>query len=134
MTEDEREAFEADLTVFVEWFAIQINRFIKGDIADIAKFPGRVLEDKEEYNRDCVLRSGEEHPADLRDAIAEMPLMRLRGKSLLQIIARYLNAIGRPARHQPKALLEFGAAANGENYRRVRSWIERSLGLAERHV
>lgn len=127
MYPEERIAFEDEVSKFSHWFSLQMMRHLKGDSADLKKFPGRILDSEEEFQNDCALAEGEANPDEISRITSEDPIRTLRGKSLLQIIARQLNAVGRQARHQPKAMLEAGAASRGENYTRILNWVSRSL-------
>lgn len=123
MYPEEREVCEAEMKKFGRWFSVQMARHLRGEDANIAKFVGRILDSEEEFQADCALAEAEQEPTEIEQIVLENPMRNLRGKSLLQIVARQLNAVGRVARHQPKALLESAAAAKGQNYRRILEWV-----------
>lgn len=119
--------FWNDIRKFCDWFAVQMARFLRNEGVEISKFPDRILDDDNEYQLDCQLRDGEEQPLALKAEIASDPMKKLRGKSLIQILGRQLNAPRRAARHNPNSLLEHGAAVQGGHFARVHMWLMHRL-------
>lgn len=127
MTAEEHAVFKSDMDKFVLWFSIQMARYLNGAPCNLKKFVGQVLDSEIEYQADCALAVGEVVPEEVSQLVSDDPVKRIRGKSLLQIISRQLNAVGRVARHQPNALLETGAAAKGPHYQRILNWVSSNL-------
>lgn len=114
MTPAEKIRFKTELIVFVEWYALAADRFIRGLDQKLDLHPNYVLKgiDPEEFTG---LEVGETYPAALRDSILANYKLLLRGKSLLNLAIRQLSYTGRPVRHQTSSLMETVASRPGQH-------------------
>lgn len=123
----ESQTFDLELSRYLDWFALQMTRFIAGLGVELSKFPGRVLDNAQEFDNDCTLAQNEKYPSAMRDQLGQDPWKLTRGKSLMQIVLRQLSRAGRPAKHRSETLMEQSAQRRGAHLERIKSWLNASI-------
>lgn len=123
---NEPQKFEAELSEFIEWYALAINRTINGDSETISLHPDHVLCPKQRPDL-IKLKEGEEYPEALREKVRNEYKKLVRGKSLISLLLRNVNYKGREPRHTDKALLESVAIRPGPLLQRITAAVEAAI-------
>jgi len=121
---DELLDFKDDLDVFIKWYALAINRHVNDkktiydEISSFRYHPNKLLDDKSFYIKETTLKKNEIYPEELYESISLDYANKLRGKSLLGLLLRYLSKKERKIKCSPRS-----AQAHWNHH----GW-ERSLG------
>lgn len=102
MTRDERTRFAEELRVVSRWFGARVSKRLAGDDVTIADHPNVILK----------------NPEDLEDDPLEIEahyVIRLRGKTLIELAVRQLSDRRRRVKHSKRALMETAASFQGPN-------------------
>lgn len=120
---DELTKFNTDLRYFIKWYALAIDRHInnrktiKDEKYPFRYHPNKLLDDESFYNQEMILDRNEIYPTDLYNSIFSDYGTKLRGKSLLGLLLRYLSHKNRKTKFSIYQLLEFGASRKGQNFK-----------------
>lgn len=127
LDKDEKEIFKIELEKFIRWYALAVDRNINSRFVvenneySYRNNPHQVL-DENFLSRELTLIGEEIYPEELYTSILNEYGMKLRGKSLFQLLTRQLSGQHRKTNkfgiHQ---LIEIGAARKGNNYQRLLS-------------
>ena len=112
LRDTECEKFESDLSAFVEWYALALDRHLRDSSHAISLHPDHVL-NVAERPKLLELAPSELYPHDLRSLIQQNYHRLLRGKSLISLLLRNTNYKNREPHHTGKALLELVAVRPG---------------------
>lgn len=121
--------FNIDLEKFIKWYALAVDRSINneeltsGESFSFRHHPNRLLDDSDFYNQQIILRENENYPDVLYTSILSDYATKLRGKSLLDLLLRYLSQKKRKIKFGRYQLLEIGASRKGKNYQRLAAEI-----------
>jgi len=113
MHRDEREKFKVDLSKFIYWYALAVDRTRRGGTSEFKTHPGKVLDDPEFYEEQTTLAGGEIYPEEFRSRIEHSYGTLLRGKSLFWLASRIFSAKSRKVKFAEKQLMEIGACSGG---------------------
>lgn len=106
----EKNVFEIGLTHMVDWFAFEVDCAAAGAPCEMAHHPSRVLESN--GRAICRKFAASRGLAPANPATVSMITggyrRLLRGKTLVQLLLRYLSAPDRPAKFSRAALMELG--------------------------
>ena len=102
----EMAAYKAEVTKFIHWYAIEIERSRRGRCPQIKHHPNFVLDDDARYELLIRLEDGEVYPTMTNAELASDYLRLVRGKSLFQILMRHLSCPGRYPKHHHASILE----------------------------
>ena len=122
---DELLDFKDDLDVFIKWYALAINRHVNDkktiydEISSFRYHPNKLLDDKSFYIKETTLKKNEIYPEELYESISLDYANKLRGKSLLGLLLRYLSKKERKIKFGLYQLLEFGASRKGANFKEL---------------
>lgn len=130
LSHEERECFRADLNRFLRWYALSVDRNIKGRESGFRTHAGKVLDDHEFYTAEITLQEGEIYPDALFENLQSDYASLLRGKSLFALILRQLSAKNRPVKFGGKQLMAIGAARKGPHFQKIYSSLKNSLEQA----
>lgn len=115
--------YKAELSEFLDWYALALDRHLADQSNPIARHPDYVLNPAERPSL-MALHAGEAYPSALRTALSSNYGMLVRGKSLLSLLVRNTNTRPGLPRHTDKALLEIVAARPGALLTRIRGEVE----------
>lgn len=105
---DEQAKLNAGLDALVDWFAFEVNEFLNGRNAETRHAVPNVLD--KEIDSMCqqfVARRGwTAPPPALRASLRADPWRLIRGKQLVQLLARHLDKVGRVPRYSPAAIVD----------------------------
>lgn len=125
LDKDEKETFQNELEKFVKWYALAVDRnknfrcIVEDNEYSYRNNPHQVLDDNFQL-RELALIEGEIYPKELYESILNDYGVKLRGKSLFQLLTKQLSGQHRKAnKFGVQQLLEIGAARKGNNYRRL---------------
>ncbi|MCQ9423391.1 DUF4435 domain-containing protein [Pseudomonas sp. LJDD11] len=124
---EEKQSFLAELEQFTHWYALAVDRAMRGDHSTFRTHPGKILDDVSYFGAETALRSGESYPDNFLAEIRANYSRVLRGKSLFALLGRKLSSKRREIKFGGRQLMEFGASRRGENYTRLASKIRTSL-------
>lgn len=127
---DELKKFHEDLEKFTRWYALAVDRNMRGVISTFRTHPGKILDDEEYFSSEISLSEGEAYPDELLKTIRENYSNILRGKSLFALLMRELSSKKRDVKFSVKQLMEFGASRKGPNYQRMSATIREGLKQA----
>lgn len=113
LNKNEHQIFLKELKLFMDWYAIAIDRFMSGVDQKLDVHPNALLDDKVERAKLMNLQADEVYPAQLRIELEKDYLYKIRGKSLIAVLMRQLSYKGRAARHNDKSILENVATRPG---------------------
>ncbi len=113
MSNDQRTAFEAELSVVINWYCIALKRKLSGAPDKIDHHPNVICDNHTARAKFTALNLGEEFPSELRDEIAASVWDLLRGKTLMDLLIRQLRG------YNNRILLNIGAANSGERLVRI---------------
>lgn len=118
LTPSETANFNADLTTFVHWYALALSRHLNDCEVSIAYHPNHIL-NAIEYANFIKLNLGENYPLAINQALMENYTQLLRGKSLMGLLLRQTNCLGRIPKHNDNALLEMVSINPGQHLARI---------------
>ncbi len=118
--------YKAELIDFIDWYALALDRHMVDQSYPIAYHPDYVLNPTEKPAL-LKLRAGEVYPTALRSRIGLQYRTDVRGKSLMALLLRSLNARSGQPKHSDKALLEMVAARPGPLLARIASEVEAAI-------
>ncbi|MDV2450644.1 DUF4435 domain-containing protein [Xanthomonas hortorum] len=127
LSADEGKVFRAELAVFVEWYALSVNRSLAGIEDGFRTHPNKILDNRDETVMNMQLHVGEHYPHKLKDEIIADYRRVLRGKSLFALLVRRLSGRKRNTKFGVNQLMEIGASRRGENYHRICSAVRARL-------
>lgn len=116
-------AFEAELSSFIEWYALALSRHLIDPEASISLHPEHVL-NQTTRTALMTLAPGEIYPTPLMQAIEKDYARLLRGKSLMALLIRHTNKKQRGVRHNDGALIEAIAIRPGPLLSGLRQRVE----------
>lgn len=119
MDENERNIFDKEIRRFSKWYALSIDRAMRGIDSIYRTHPSKILDDKNYYEEQLALLDNEEYPHNLYDTLLNDYKYILRGKSLFSILTRQLSRRDRKTKFSAMHLMEIGASRKGENFRRI---------------
>ncbi|WP_457306972.1 hypothetical protein, partial [Polaromonas sp. P5_E6] len=94
-----RPNFLADLNNFVEWFALELSRYIRGEGPGLDLHVRAILDQPNYRNDRMQLMDGEDYPTELRTQIMDNYVTLVRGKNLIELGLRHLTVNGRSLFH-----------------------------------
>ncbi|MGE8213176.1 MAG: hypothetical protein ACN6Q8_06230 [Stenotrophomonas sp.] len=124
---NEREIFQEELEIFIEWYALEMSRLLSGKKSAISLHPDNVLLNIDNLT---TIEDGEEYPNELKLSIFGNYQSMLRGKSLLPLIVRRTSIKGRNPKHNTLAMLEMVATRPGVYLERIFEGVRNGLGVA----
>lgn len=101
MTDSERATFLSELKIVVNWYANELDNKLSGGDAQLSRHPSHILQD----HAVCTLTGRKKFWEDTIEARYDQ---LLRGKTLLALIVRQLNATGRASKYSKANLIEIG--------------------------
>jgi hypothetical protein len=111
---EERSKFYRDLYELVQWFSYAVKRFLDGHDIQFDVHPDRIVDASGKLLPNLSAQFGYNGPCPLLlPSIAENYPARLRGKTLMSLLVRYLSAKRRAIKHSRKSLLEAASVRNG---------------------
>lgn len=113
MHRDERATFNEDLSKFIYWYALAVDRSRRGGTSEFKTHPGKVLDDPHFYDEQTRLVEDEVYPEEFRTRIERSYGTLLRGKSLFWLASRIFSAKNRKIKFAEKQLMEIGACSGG---------------------
>ncbi|WP_313064786.1 DUF4435 domain-containing protein [Pseudomonas sp.] len=129
---EEMTKFRTELDKFTHWYALAVDRRLRGVDSRFRTHPGKILDDEEYYLSEMVLLEGEPYPENFLEVIRSNYSSVLRGKSLFALLVRELSSKRREVKFSVKQLMEFGASRRGENFKRMSENIREVLERAVR--
>ena len=128
---DEVEEHRQVLDVIVEWFAFEVEEYLADREAQVDTHCNEIVPlGQTEMDQDFCTRRGFRLPnEELHQQIKEEYQLQLRGKSLFEILIRFLNAPGRGTRYSILTLHEnaFKLTPSHELMERLIGEIERTI-------
>lgn len=125
LLENERANFYRDLDQVVRWFSYAIRRHIEGDDATIDYHPNQVIDADGKMLADLPHRCGYNAPCPiLFPKIKANHAQQLRGKTLLNLLVKYLSHGRRAIKHNRKSLMEIASVRNGPCMKRIHQQLE----------
>lgn len=125
LDKDEEKTFKIELEKFIRWYALAIDRninsrcVVENNEYSYRNNPHQVL-DENFLSKELTLIREEIYPEQLYVSILNEYGMKLRGKSLFQLLTRQLSGSHRKAnKFGVYQLIEIGAARKGNNYQRL---------------
>lgn len=129
MDANEKKIFNQELGMFVDWYSLAIKRFIDHGNQSIKDHPNKILDDLHRYNELCKTSDEEIYPEEIKELISGNPILKIRGKSLLDLALRQLGKPSRNVVHKnSKTFFDFAAANPGENINKIFSDVKRIFG------
>ena len=119
-------SYRADLSDFLDWYALALSRHLADLKNPIALHPQYVLDPTQRPTL-LALHPGEFFPSATRASLLENYNKLVRGKSLLALLIRNTNTRPGQPKHSDKALLEIVAARPGPLLTRLTRAIEAIL-------
>ena len=106
--------FRGALDELIKWYAFAIEKHLSGNAVPIDVSVYRVIDDQYKFCLNYAGSIGFEHPSsDMYDKIKFDYMKFVRGKTLLDLLTRFVNAQGRHARHNQASLVDHAAAQPG---------------------
>lgn len=125
----EKELFNQELNMFVDWYSLAVKRFITNGDQSLKDHPNKILDDLNKYNEFCKISDEEKYPCEIKKLISDNPILKIRGKSLFDLALRQLGNPNRNVVHKnPKIFFDFAAANPGKNINKIFSNIKRIFG------
>jgi hypothetical protein len=122
---DERANFRRDLEQIVRWFSYAIRRYREGHDTVLDYHPNQVVDAEGRILPDLSNRCGYTAPCPLLfPTIMAGYSQQLRGKTLLNLLVRYLSRGGRAIKHSRKSLMESASVRNGPCMTRIHGRLE----------
>lgn len=120
MSRFEREKFSVEVDKYAYWYSLMVRRALDGrPDADLKFFPGRVLDSEEEFQLRTTLDAGEIYPQEIYELVKSDGMRYVRGKSLVQIVARQLLHHSRDPKVNPAVFMGVAAARPGPLLSRI---------------
>lgn len=129
LTKSELDRFKSDLELFIKWYALAVDRNVNNrkstcdEKYSFRHHPNKLLNDNSFYEEECILIENETYPTELYNSILDEYEIKLRGKSLLGLLLRYLSEKNRKTKFSVYQLLELGAARKGNNFQNLVSQL-----------
>ena len=128
---DEVDEHRQVLEAIIEWFAFEVEEHLAGREARVATHCNQVVRPgKTEMDQDfCTCRGFHPPNEALHQQIRSAYQLQLRGKSLFEVLSRFLNARNRRPKHSTLALYEiaFKMTLSHELMNRLIGEIERTI-------
>jgi hypothetical protein len=105
---EERAIYETELSCFLRWYSLAVSRHLTDPSLGFKNNASEILNDEEHRAQLMQLRDNEVYPEELFARIAAEPERIVRGKSLMQVFARRMNA-RLQAKHNVHTMLEHAA-------------------------
>ena len=117
--------------IIIEWFAFEVEEYLAGREARVATHPNRVVPLGEtEMDQGFRTRRGFRSPNQtLHQRIKEAYPLQLRGKTLFQVLVRFLSASNRSPKHSTSGLYEIAVKMTSPQ-----PLIDRLIGEIERTI
>ena len=114
---DEATDFNLVLGCIIEWFAFEVEQYRSGNSAETKKHPNTIVPlGEHKISERFILSRGFCSPsAETIAEIRENPKLKIRGKTLFELLTRYLSAPNRVIKHSTKALYEIGFKTAPDN-------------------
>lgn len=125
---DHKYVFEEKLDKFTYWYALAVDRFLRGEVSVLKESPDKILSD-EKYQQYVILKNDEEYPESLKNKIRSDYIKLIRGKSLLSLIVRVLNNRQNSARYDTKAIFEMVSVRPGDKIKNIISKIKELIAV-----
>jgi hypothetical protein len=125
MTLVESAAFSRDMAVLTGWFSCIVTMILAGQQVGFAYHIDRIVDSAGNVTPSASANLN--NAAGPNTTLMQDPIGRLRGKTLMSLVLRYLSYPGRHARHTAATLMDAAAARNGPNMTRLKTEIERCL-------
>lgn len=117
--------------IIIEWFAFEVEEYLAGREAQVDRHCNEIVPlGQTEMDQDFCTRRGFRRPSEeLHQQIKDEYPLQLRGKSLFEILIRFLNAPGRGTRYSILTLHEnaFKLTPSHELINRLIGEIERTI-------
>jgi len=127
MDEAEKKRFIADVQKFAHWYALIVSRINLGVMDGCLKtFPGVILDG--DFAGHTALMDDELFPDELKKFVIADYSRYVRGKSLMQIVARQISRKGRNPRLNPDFFLGIASANPGPNLQHIFSKVGALFG------
>lgn len=110
----QRPAFLTELAIITNWFALMLDRVVRGEAPIIDVSAIRLLEDGSYLPSVMPLAQGEVYPFQLEEDLVANYAILLRGKILLQLAIRHLEVS-----HHPLGLMDMIANMERGNLKRI---------------
>lgn len=107
-----RPVFFSDLENFIEWFALELARFIRGEAPELSLHVRAILDEAPYRLQRMQLNVGETYPTELRQRIRDDYVSLVRGKNLLELALRHLTENGKSL-YQALGLMQMIAHRGG---------------------
>ena len=124
----DRTRYEAEVCLFVEWYALALARHLVNPSCPIALHHDHVLNPMQKSSL-LALELGESYPNALREEIFDDYDRLLRGKSLFSLFIKHTNAKGRGVRHTNSGLFDLVAIKPGPLLMNLLKKVEQGLTL-----
>lgn len=122
---NERTKFNRDLDQVIRWFSFAARKHIEGHDTALDYHPNQVVDESGQLLADLPDRCGYNAPCPfLFPAIREGYARQLRGKTLLNLLIRYLSHGRRAIKHSRKSLMETASVRNGPCMARINQRLE----------
>lgn len=124
MHADEFRSFSGDIAEYMKWYSFAASQIMRGTDCKLDHPIDLIVPRGRSLNAEFQASVGmDSYPEDLYASFMGEYERVLRGKSLILLLLRYLNAKGRPATYRRAALLEIGAARSGDRMNSIREQI-----------
>ncbi len=124
----DRNRYEEEIKIFVEWYALALSRHLADSTCTIALHHDHVLNPAQKSAL-LALQPAESYPNALRQEILNDYGRLLRGKSLFPLFIKHTNAKGRGVRHTDSGLFDMVAVNPGALLKDLLSRVEQCLNL-----
>ena len=124
----DRNRYEAEINIFVEWYALALSRHLADSTHPIAYHHDHVLNPLQKPAL-LALQPAESYPNALRQEILDDYGRLLRGKSLFPLFIKHTNAKGRGVHHTDSGLFEIVAVNPGALLKDLLRRVEQGLNL-----
>lgn len=122
----ERSTFANELDCIICWYSFCVLKLLRWENATIRTHPNQVLDKTGNLSQSYLASIGyTSPPQQIYDDVKGNYVMLLRGKTLLQLLARQLCKPGRQVKYGYHQLMEMGAARKGTNYSRIAGQAEK---------
>jgi len=105
---EEQAKLAQSLDALIDWFAFEVDEFLNGRNAETRHSVPKVLDANSEAicTHFAASRGWSAPPEALRAALRADPWRLIRGKQLVQVLARHLDRVGRTPRYAPAAIID----------------------------
>jgi hypothetical protein len=123
----EKQCFEDELSRFLDWYAVALDRHLADQSLPITTSSHVILDTVNDIIAYLAIVAGEPYPGTMRTRLDEHYCRELRGKSLFGLLNRQLSRVDRPVKIGSYTLLEVGAARSGALMTRITDWVRDRL-------